>query len=326
MLKFPIATTKNSSHSAPAPVVSIIIVNYNARNYLAQTLTSLSKSCLKSFAVETIIVDNASTDNSFTAAKKLAPSLTAIQPKFLGLKQNLGFAKANNYGVSHSNPSSDFVFFLNPDTTIDPNTIAGMISYFYAHPKISAATANVILVRTGATQLDSHRGFPTPKNAFFHFFLPFLPGLFPHSKFFNGYYAGHLDYSKPTQIEACVGACLFVRRPVGEAIGWWPEDYFFYGEDLDFCYLLKKNNFPLWFLPQFTVYHYQGISSGIKQKNSIATKSSRITTARASTQAMRLFYQRHLINNYPKIIRPLIFTGINLLEAYRVFKAKYFYG
>jgi hypothetical protein len=304
------------------PDLSIIIVNYNTDTYLAKCLKSLSVSKLKTFRVETIVVDNASTDASFSMAKQVVSNSANHQFKFIKLKKNVGFSKGNNQGIAQSHPQSRFVLFLNPDTTVETNTLSDLISYFSTHSEVDAATANLILVRINGTQPESHRGFPTPKNAFFHFFLPILPRLFPKSAFFNGYFLGHLDLSKPTIIEACVGACLMVRRPVGELVGWWCPDYFFYGEDLDFCYQLQKRGFKLWFLPQIKVFHYQGVSSGIKNKTSLATLDSRLLTARSSTQAMRTFYKRNLISSYPTPIRWLIWQGINLLEISRLTKAR----
>ena len=72
--------------------------------------------------------------------------------------------------------------------------------------------------------------------------------------------------------------------------------------------------------------HYQGISSGIKantQTLSSASRASRIRSALASTQAMRIFYQENLLSAYPSFLRPLVMSGIKLLEFHRLLKAKY---
>lgn len=303
--------------------MSVVIVNYNTGTYLDQCLASLSASKLTSFRIETVIVDNASTDNSFTQAKLRSHEFSLIHPTFLPSPTNLGFSQGNNLGLTKINPQSRYVLFLNPDTTVEPTSLRDLITYFDHHPEVDAATANVILVTTNFTQPESHRGFPTPRNAAIHFFLPFLPRLFPHSSFFNGYFSGHLDLSSPTPIDACVGACLMVKHQVGNAIGWWCPDYFFYGEDLDFCYQLKEHGFKLWFLPQIKIYHYQGVSSGIKNKTSKAGLATKVLTAKASTNAMRIFYRRNLYRHYPLPLRWLVGQGINLLEIFRLSKAKF---
>lgn len=303
--------------------LSIVILNFNAGSYLLQCLKSIYQSRFN-HRIEIIVVDNASTDNSIDLAKKLnLKSKNILNSKFLILDSNLGFAKGNNRGLKLINPQSRYVLFLNPDTAVDPDAISGIIGHLDQNPQIDAATANVILVKTGKTQPECHRGFPSPQNAFFHFFLPFLPRLFPKSKFFNGYFLGHLDFSQPQIIDACVGAFIVIKKRVGDSIGWWCPDYFFYGEDLDLCYQLKQKGYHLWYLPQFKIYHYQGISSGIKSTASTASRQTKITIAKASTQAMRIFYQRNLLNSYPSFFQKLILGGIKLLELARLSRAKY---
>ena len=304
--------------------LSIIIVNYNTGDYLLKCLQSIKKSTLGRYRIEVIIVDNKSTDDSFNLAQKIK-STPKINFIFKRLSKNLGFSKGNNQALKLSDSRSKYVLFLNPDTTLDPNTLSKMIKFFETHPQVDAATANLILVKTGKTQPESHRGFPSPWNAFCHFFAPFLPKLFPKSRLFNGYFLGHLDFSKIQKIDACVGAFLMIKREVGQTLGWWNEKYFFYGEDLDFCWQLKQHGFQLYFYPHAKAYHYQGISSGLidhSQKITQAKIKTKITAAKASTEAMRIFYQENLIDRYPQFIQPLIWAGIDFLEKYRIYKAQ----
>jgi len=302
------------------PLISIIILNYNSQDYLAKCFVSLKKS-LNNINYQLIIVDNNSGDNSISLAKKNELKNT----QYILLKDNHGFAKGNNFGLKKIDHPK-YVLFLNPDTILQKNTIKKMLNFFEKRPQVSAATCDVILAKTGKTQLESHRGFPNPWNTFWHFFGFGLPRLFPKSKIFNGYFLGHLDYSKIQQIDCCVGAFLMIKKEVGDTIGWWNEKYYFYGEDLDFCYKLKQHNFKLFFYPYTKIIHYQGISSGIlshTQKKSTNTRLNRIRIVHATTQAMRIFYQENLMNNHPKILHPIINLGISFLEIYRIFKAKY---
>lgn len=288
--------------------LSVIVLNFNSGEYLAKCLQSLKDSDLKKYQVEFIIPDNASTDNSLELAKKI----NLPDSKFISTPGNIGFSAGNNYALKFISDSK-YVLFLNPDTTVEPNTLSGMIQYFNEHSEIDAATCNIILALTGQTQPESHRDFPSPLNSFLHF-----SGISS-----NKYFMNYLDYSKVQQINCCVGAFLMVKKTVGDSIKWWNEKYFFYGDDLDFCYKLKLNNFKLFFIPQYKITHFQGISSGIKKTKSAASRSTKIRSAIASTNAMRIFYQENLLNNYSPLLQPLILLGIKLLELYRVFKAKY---
>ena len=106
----------------------------------------------------------------------------------------------------------------------------------------------------------------------------------------------------------------------------WNEKYFFYGEDLDFCWQLKQHGFSLFFFPGTQTIHYQGVSSGginQKQKLSAASRVTKVKVAQASTTAMRIFYQENLIHHYPVYLRWIVWLGVDLLEFYRIFKAKY---
>jgi len=310
--------------SAKTIDLSIVILNYNSGQYLEESLKSIAQSDFKKYQTEIILTDNASTDQSYLKAAKYLKT-TKLDYKLLPLKKNLGFAAGNNQGVKISNPHSRYVVFLNPDTTVEKDTFATMIKFFDENPKVDAATCYVNLVATGKLQPESHRGFPNPWNTFWHFFGAGLPKLFPKSKLLNGYFLGHLDYTKIQKIDCCVGAFFMMKRKVGESLNWWNEKYFFYGEDLDFCYKLNKKGYSLYFYPYTKINHYQGVSSGIIDKSqniSQASIETKIRSAKASTQAMRIFYQENLIHNYPKSLQWLVWQGINLLEIYRLAKIK----
>lgn len=304
------------------PILSVVVLNYNSAEYLPKCLLSIDKSALTDY-IEVIIADNASTDNSFTSSQKLNLSNKRINYIFHKNTGNVGFSTGNNQGLSVTNPNSELVLFLNPDTTVEINTLQGMISYLHQNPQIDAATCYITLALTGQLQPDCHRGFPTPWNTFWHFFGFGLPQLFPKSKIFNGYLLGYLDYSKIQLIDCCVGAFFILKRQVGDTVGWWNEKYFMYGEDLDFCYKLKQDGFKLYFIPDYKIIHYQGVSSGLKKSKSSASRETKVRSAKATTNAMKIFYQENLLNNYPQIIHPIIYLGIKMLETYRIFKAKY---
>jgi len=300
--------------------LSIIILNYNSAAYLKKCVESIGKSDIGNYKYEVIVVDNSSTDNSIELAKKS----NIPKVKYLVLNTNKGFAHGNNQGLKEINPTTRFVLFLNPDTLVQKDTFKNMIEFFDQNSKVDAATCQIDLALTGKMQPECHRGFPTPWNALCYF--SGLSKLFPHSKIFSGYFMGNLDTTIPHQIDACVGAFLMVKKAVGDKVKWWNEKYFFYGEDLDFCYQIKQQHFNLWFNPNCKITHFQGVSSGLISKSKHLSKASRVTkikVAKASTQAMRIFYQENLFKDYSPITRGLVMSGINLLEIKRVFKAKY---
>jgi len=301
------------------PILSIVILNYNSGKYLANCLTSLQAS-ITNYAFEVIVVDNNSTDSSANLRSKDFN----LNLKIVKHKQNKGFSAGNNIGVRYTNSGSKYLLFLNPDTIVNKNTVNEIINFFESDPNIDAATCKVILAKTNKIQPECHRGFPTPWRSFCHFSN--LEKLFPHSKLFSGYFQGHLNLSKTQLIEACVGAFFMIKRSVGEILNWWNESYFFYGEDLDFCFRLKKQGYKLYYYPDCFITHFQGISSGIKsqtKKLSSANRTTKIMAAKASISAMRIFYQQNYYQNYSKLTKFIVSTGINILNLIRLFKAKY---
>lgn len=298
--------------------VSIVILNYNAGDFLKKCLQSIDKNL--DFLEEIIVVDNASADKSLAYLKKLKEK----KVKVIFNRENSGFSKGNNIGLEKAlKTRPDYILFLNPDTLVNSKALETVFQFMEASPEAGIATCRLELAN-GKLDEACHRGFPTPWRAFCHF--SGLSRLFSRSPFFSGYTLGHLlNNQQAHEIDACTGAFLFIRSQIGNQVNWWDEDYFWYGEDLDFCYRVKKMGWKIIFLPQVKITHYRGISSGIQkqsQKKSQAKKETRIRSAQASTQAMRIFYQKHYLNQYPCFLTKFVFWAIDWLTKYRLSKIK----
>lgn len=286
--------------------VSIIVVNYNTKDYLRDCLSSIENS-LKSGKIgcEIIVVDNASSDGSAEMVKKEFNSVFLIANS-----ENGGFSKANNQGVEKA--KGNYLFFLNPDTVVENDTIYSLFSFMEHNQKTGAATAYVSLPN-GTLDDASHRGFPTPWNSFCYF--SGLSQLFPSVKLFNGYTLSFMDKKETHEIDACAGACMMVRKSAGKEVGWWDEDFFWYGEDLDFCYRLKRTGWKIFFVPSVRILHYKGVSGGIKkisQNIATANKETKIRSTRARFGAMLIFYDKHYRRENPFFISWLVVFAIRL--------------
>ncbi len=291
--------------------LSIIIVSYNTKFFLKNLLDSIEKSILKRITYEVIVIDNASSDGSPSEISNLKSQISNL--RVIVNKKNLGFAKANNQGIKASQESR-YLLFLNPDTLMRKDTVGKMIKFMDTHKDVGASTCKVIMPN-GEIDDASHRGFPTPWNSFSYF--SGLSKIFSKSKLFNGYNLGWMDFGKAHEIDACAGAFMLVRRSAGEAIGWWDEDYFFYGEDLDFCYMLKQKGWKIYFVPQASILHYKGVAGGIKkisQNISTADLETKKRATKARFDAMKIFYKKHYEKIYPKWLTWLVFAGISIKE------------
>ena len=288
--------------------LSIIIVNYNTGGFLKDCLLSIKKASLAPNDYEVIIVDNDSGDDSLKQA---------LQVSFAGLHliknhENTGFARGNNQGIKKS--KGDYILLLNPDTLVEKNTFLTILDYMDNQKEVGIATCKVLLA-DGSLDDACHRGFPTPWNAFCHF--SGLSKVFPGSKLLNGYHQGFCALDKIHQIDSCVGAFMMIRRQTGEELFWLDEDYFWYGEDIDFCYRAKLKNWKVMFVPTVKIIHHKGISSGIKSHTKHQTNASsqtRKAASKARFDVMRIFYQKHYIHKYPRILTSLVLMGINIKE------------
>lgn len=297
------------------PLLSIIIVNYNTAKITVEAVASIEESYpkeIESGEYEIFVCDNNSPDNSVAQLNEYKAKSKIKNLFIVDNKENLGFAKGNNVAVKMS--KGEFILFLNPDTVMYKETIPTVIDFLRQKQDAGAVTCKV-LIPSGGIDEASHRGFPTPWNAFCHFSK--LEKFFPKSRLFAGYTQGWESLEAIHVVDACVGAFMLVKRTAGEQIGWWDEDYFFYGEDLDFCYMLKEKGWKIYYIPTVSIFHYGGVSSGIKKQ------SKNITTANVKTKtfvqnarfdAMRIFYKKHYLNKYPKIVTWLVFKGIDYLH------------
>lgn len=285
--------------------LSIIILSYNTRELLRGCLLSIKNNEPQAVRFELIVVDNASSDGSGEMVKKEFTDVICIVNK-----KNIGYTKGNNQGLKKA--KGRYVLFLNADTLVYKGTLEAMIAFMNEHKDVGAATCRVELPN-GRLDDGCHRGFPTLWRSFCHF--SGLSRIFPKSRIFAGYSLGYLDLRAIHKIDSCCGAFMIVRREAGEEIGWWDEDFFWYGDDLDFCYRLKEKGWKVYFVPTVKILHYKGASGGIKQISkhlTIATRETRIRVTNARFEAMRLFYKKHYMNKYPGFITWLVLLGINL--------------
>lgn len=147
-----------------------------------------------------------------------------------------------------------------------PASLQGWRPIWHNSPRRIGIATVALRLRDGMLDMDAHRGFPTPWASLTHF--SGLSRTLPHSPFFNQYFLGGRDSTQPHEIDLCISHFLFVRRTLFDAIGPWDEDFFLYGEDVDFCYRTKAAGYKIMYLPQFTVTHYKGASVGVRKQSS----------------------------------------------------------
>lgn len=293
--------------------LSIIIVNYNTCQLLDDCLASLATAVSPPGGLEIIVVDNASADGSVAMVQQKYPAVQMV-----ALPQNVGFSAGNNRGLDIA--TGAYVLFLNSDTRVSPNALAEPLAYLQANPHVGALTVQLIYPN-GQRDPDNHRGFPTPWNAFCHF--TGLGKLFPHNPRFNGYFQSYANFAETHPVEVIAGSFMMMPMSLCRQLSGWDETYFFYGEDIDFCYRIWQAGYEIIYYPHVDVLHYKGASSGLRKESAeIARppKETRVRVAKESVRAMKIFYQKFYREQYPGWVTAVILAGIQLRGWFRIVK------
>jgi GT2 family glycosyltransferase len=293
--------------------LSVIIVSYNTCQLLDDCLASLLAADLPQGGIEIIVVDNASTDGSQEMVLDKYP-----QVHLLALEENLGFSAANNKGTAVANGRA--ILFLNSDTRLSEQALVQPLQYLQDNPHTGALTARLVYT-DGQRDPDNHRGFPTPWNALCHF--TGLSRLFPQNPRFNGYFQSYADFGRTHVVEVIAGSFMMMPRHLVDELGGWDETYFFYGEDIDFCYRIHEAGYQIIYYPHVEVLHYKGASSGLRKESAdIAQppKETRVKVARESVRAMKIFYRKYYSDKYPRVLTGVVLAGIQVRGWLRVLK------
>lgn len=291
--------------------LSVIIVSYNTCQLLDDCLASIAAAEKPPGGLEVIVVDNASHDGSAAMVAANYP-----QVRLLGMADNLGFSAANNQGSAVAR--GEYLLFLNSDTRVGRGALAEPLAYMREHPDVGALTVRLVYPN-GERDPDNHRGFPTPWNAVCHF--SGLSKLFPGRPEFDGYFRSYEDFTTAHSVPVIAGSYMMVPRVLDRQLGGWDESYFFYGEDIDYCYRVHEAGYDIVYYPLVEVLHYKGASSGLRKESAdIARppKETRVRVARESVNAMSIFYRKFYHDKYPRPVTAIVLAGIRLRGWARV--------
>ena len=222
------------------PIVSVIIVNYNA----GHLLTKAVKSVINLPGVEVVVADNASTDQSFA---KLESQVKASNLVLIDNHANLGFGKAVNQAVAKS--QGDYIYLLNPDASLSATALSRMIQTAQTYQS-RAIIAPRLENPDGSPQSSCYRP-QTIGNAIKEYWL----GI-------RGSYSKYLPKGKrPVAVHAAVAAAWLVPRSVWDELGGLSDRFFLYFEDLDMCDRAYAQGVQVIYDPQAVVKHAHGVSS-----------------------------------------------------------------
>ena len=264
------------------PDLSIIIVSYNTRDLVLECLASLAI-CDSTLAQEVFVVDNGSRDDTVAAVRARHPQVHVI-----ALPRNLGFAAGCNQALLKMR--GRHALLLNSDTVVLPGALERCVDYLDAHPDTGAVGPQ--LLNEDRSRQNSIHNAPT-------LLQELLPPSLLRRLFPRRYPSKYQSYDAPVDVEAVLGAALFVRGEVVGRVGPLDEDYFFFLEETDWCCRMRDAGFRVVHVPDAAVVHVSGASS-----KRVAPLATRIEFHRSR----ETFYRKHRGPVARALLRAIVVT------------------
>jgi GT2 family glycosyltransferase len=223
--------------------LSIVVINWNSRDYLAKCLEAIRCQRLSS-DTEVVVVDGASFDGSEALVCDQFPEVDFIQSP-----ENIGYGRCCNLGARSA--SGEIMLILNPDTELKPGAVASMMAAINAQPGIGLV---------GARQIDPDGTFQTSSTH------P-LPGIFntvfdcAFIRRIAWHVTGRSRRRSPFSVSAVSGACMMVPTSLFKKLGGFNPRFFMYGEDIDLCQRVHASGHKVYHVPMAEVVHHGGVSS-----------------------------------------------------------------
>ena len=216
------------------PLVSVIVLNYNAGELLLNCIESIKKSAYKN--LEIIVVDNISTDKSQKVCKEKYPDIKLIQND-----ENFGYCEGNNIGIREA--KGDYIIILNPDTIVESNWIEELISAYNKfgeglyQPKHLSLNEKTVYMSAGNMLNIFGFGYAREK--------------------------GNKDknqFNKIEEIGYASGTCLFTSSAVLKKVGLFDPFIFLYHDDLDLGWRASQLGIKSYYVPTSLIYHAESYS------------------------------------------------------------------
>ena len=270
----------------PSADVAVVVVNYNAGEYLARCLASVVEAAA-GLTLDLLVVDNASHDGSAQSAVARTPEARLVQNP-----TNRGLSAAWNQGARAVD--APWILFLNPDAEISKGDLAALVDAAEARPEV--ALVGPVIRNPDGTIYESGRGFPGVLQALGHAFLaPFLPG----NRFTRAYRQTSWDRSTEREVGWVSGAAMLIRRSAFEQVGAFDETYWFYGEELDLGTRLRNAGWKVLATPVLEVMHVGGVSTGRSRRTHVM-----------HSQSIYRYYRKHRATGWRRATLPLAWTAL----------------
>ena len=245
--------------------LSVVIVSWNVRDLLRRCLESIQGSREQAadkqpgspttdrheshVHVETIVVDNSSSDGTVEMVRQDFPNV-----RLIANEDNRGFPAANNQGIAIA--KGRYILLLNPDTEVLDDALVALVAFADAHPDV--AVLGPQLLNPDGTVQSSRRRFPTPLTALFEstWLEPYAP-----DRLVDRYRVSDQPDDVIQDVDWVTGAAMLARQEAIEEVGLLDEGFFMYSEELDWCKRFREAGWRVVYLPEAQIMHHVGKSS-----------------------------------------------------------------
>ncbi len=234
--------------------VSIVIVNWNGKKDTIACLASIKAMRKTDAVVDTIVVDNGSTNDSVFAIKTRHPWVRVIE-----LPDNVGFTGGNNVGIREALlRGADYVWLLNNDTIVDLNALTILNAF---EDESVGVVGSKIYFQAGH---EYHKERYTKKEQGRVFW--YAGGIVDWDNMYASHNGvdevDHGQYDKAGDTPFVTGCSFMISKEVIKKVGLLDEKYYLYLEDLDYCLAVKRFGFNLRYFPSSIIWHVNAGSSG----------------------------------------------------------------
>jgi GT2 family glycosyltransferase len=241
------------------PKIYVVILNWNGAEDTLSCLKSLDGIKISNFEITSLVIDNASSDESIDKIEKYKPENCHLQ--IIKNKINLGFAAGNNIGINYAlSCGADYIFILNNDTQVDKNIIEQFLFSVKKYDGIGIFSPKIYFAKG------------------YEFRKKYRPQDLGHVIWsaggkidWNNVYASNFgvdevdrgQFDKNMKTDFATGAAMFVKAEVFRQVGTFDEKYFMYFEDVDFCERYKRKGGSVMYLESAYLWHKVAQSSAI---------------------------------------------------------------
>jgi N-acetylglucosaminyl-diphospho-decaprenol L-rhamnosyltransferase len=226
----------------PTPV-ACVIVTYDALPWIEQALASVA-------SIPTVVVDNASRDETVAVVRERFPEVTVVE------HENRGLCAGWNRGLREVD--AEHVLLLNADAWLVDDALEQLLRVAERHPRAGAVVPK--LLDPDGTLQRSVRGFPTVWRIATEYL--YLRKLAPRSSALNAFYAGAFHHDAEREVEWAMGSCMLLRRAALDDVGAFDEDFFLFSEEVDWYRRAADRGWGVVFTPDARCVHVGGASHG----------------------------------------------------------------